>query len=502
MSLNLNDSLPPYEPTDNSLPLLTKDAVSSVDLELHQQKQTRKRNLLRKHVLACFGVLLLVSVFLSMHACGKHKHLPAAAAAQQDQQLGPKEVIQISIVDLKQSHKEEEQQQQHEQSTADAPVLAKRAFTDPNDSPIRQRDSSPLARRALTPADEEANKKKLEKAQQEIDQIKKEEESKKGEALQKRLTILEREVAIADQQNYKQDLGLWPKDQRIEPSGQKIMLLTATDGNGANALIKNVLSMAESNRREYCDYHNYVYKFINMSRFDLRQTHPVWGKLNAIKTAFDEHPNVEWIWWVDVDIIIMDPEIDLARHVLNPETLKRRLSYGRPLKHPSYGEYSNIRTGYNPDEKLPVNAAKPVFDGIESEDYEYANVSEIDLIISQDYWGLNAGSFFIRRSNFIDMLLDYWADPVFVAREFTFREQDTLGHLNINHWYIRKHIGVVPQRMLNSYIADDLWSGYDDGDIAIHFAGCWIPGDCDARWQRHWKKRGRVPEKYRNSAGS
>lgn len=346
---------------------------------------------------------------------------------------------------------------------------------------------------------DEKMKKKLEHAEKAIKDIKKEEENKRREMLQKQLSAIEREIAVNDQKNYKYDLGLFKEGEVVEPSGQKVMVLTASDGNGANSLIKNVMDMAEENRREYCDYHNYVYKFINISQFDLQGAHPVWGKLNALQKAFDDHPDVEWIWWMDVDMIIMNPEIDLAKHALNPEVLKKRLSYGRPIKHPSYAQFSNIRTGYNPDVPLPPGAAKPIYDDIELEDYEYADVNKIDLIIDQDYWGLNAGSFFIRRSNFIELLLDYWSDPVFVDREFTFREQDTLGHLNVNHKAVRERIGIVPQRMLNSYIADDLWSGFEDGDLTIHFAGCWIPGDCDARWSRHWKTRKRVPEKYRNT---
>ncbi|KAF5096735.1 hypothetical protein D0Z00_002687 [Geotrichum galactomycetum] len=322
-------------------------------------------------------------------------------------------------------------------------------------------------------------KKKFEKAEKAINDIKKEEENKRNEWLQKQLSSLERQIAVSDQKNYKYDLGLFKEGEVAEPSGQKVMVLTASDGNGANSLIKNVMDMAEENRREYCDYHNYVYKFINISQFDLQGAHPVWGKLNALKKAFDDHPKVEWIWWMDVDMIIMTPEIDLAKHILNPEVLKQRLSYGRPIKHPSYAQFSNIRTGYNPEVPLPPDAAKPIYDGIELDDYEYADVNKIDLIIDQDYWGLNAGSFFIRRSNLIELLLDFWADPVFIN--------------------LRERIGIVPQRMLNSYIADELWSGFDEGDLTIHFAGCWIPGDCDARWLRHWNIRKRVPEKFRNT---
>lgn len=491
------------DPNEQASPLMEKETQSDLDLEgkpkIHTDKRHyddndnaqlvahRKRTQIKLFA-ALFTLFLIASAMMStvMPACSMsmRHHTTTASTQALTNLLDNEEPIDEPRSLSKRSFVEAQ------------PMLAKRESSVP--PPVQRRN----ARRNLSPEEAEANKKKLEKAQKEIEQIKKEEENKKDEATQKRLTILEREISVQDQQKYVEDLGLWGADEVVEPSGQKIMILTATDGNGANAMIKNVLEMAESNRREYCDYHNYVYKFINMSRFDLKQVHPVWGKLNALKAAFEEHPNVEWIWWLDVDVIIMNPEIDLARHVLNPKALTERLSYGRPLKHPSFGQYSSIRSGYRRDTPLPITAAKSVLSGIEAEDYEYTDVNKIDIVICQDYWGLNAGSFFIRRSDFIDQLIDYWADPVFIEKEFTFREQDTLGHLNINHRTIRERIGIVPQRMLNSYISDDLWSGYDDGDLTIHFAGCWIPGDCDDRWQRHWKKRGRVPEKYRNSHGS
>lgn len=443
---------------------------SAADLELLDQQPQIKSSLrvfkvVLISLLACF--LIFSSVFSVNHVCSMHKtNKPPHHAESHSYKL---ESIHVEI------------------HTPSSVPLFKRSQNFDTDNVLQKRQI------------DEKTLKKFEKAEKAIQDIKKEEEHKMKELRQKQLSSLERQIAVNDQKNYKYDLGLFKEKEVVEPSGRKVMVLTASDGNGANSLIKNVMDMAEENRREYCDYHNYVYKFINISQFDLKGAHPVWGKLNALKKAFDDHPEVEWIWWMDVDMIIMTPEIDLAKHVLNPDVLKKRLSYGRPVKHPSYGEFSDMRTGYNPDEKLPEHAAKQIYDGIEAEDYEYADVNKIDIIIDQDYWGLNAGSFFIRRSQVIELLIDYWADPVFIDREFTFREQDTLGHLNVNHKPIRERIGIVPQRMLNSYIADDLWSGFEEGDLAIHFAGCWIPGDCDARWLRHWKIRKRVPEQYRNT---
>lgn len=467
-------TLPPY--AEQEIPLISKGDVESE--EEIEEITTDSLSLRRRRLLATVLIALIVSTtvlpFLVVYTCSTgmaRSHHGKAVKSYYDYIVGAENA------DKKKCNGRKAEKVSN---------LAKRDI---------------FAREEKSGTAEEGRQKKLENAQKEIEQIKQEEANKLKDISQNNLKYLEREISVQDQDNFQLDLGLWNASSVVEPSGQKIMILTATDGNGANGEIRNILQMAESNRREYCDYHNYVYKFINISRFDLKLVHPVWGKLNAIQAAFDEHPTVEWIWWMDLDMIIMNPEIDLARYLLNPEAMKRRLSYGRPLKHPSYAEYSNIRTGYNPDKPLPPNAAKPKINDVESEDYEYADVNKIDMLICQDFFGLNAGSFFIRRSEFVTMLLDYWGDTVFINQEFRFREQDTLGHLNINHRLIREHIGVVPQRMLNSYISDDLWSGYEEGDLSIHFAGCWIPGDCDDRWMRNWKVRGRVPEGFRNTIG-
>jgi hypothetical protein len=61
------------------------------------------------------------------------------------------------------------------------------------------------------------------------------------------------------------------------------------------------------------------------------KTHPVWGKLPAILEAFRKYPNADWVWWLDVDAVIMNPEIDLYEHLLAPSVLMRSLTDGEPI---------------------------------------------------------------------------------------------------------------------------------------------------------------------------
>ena len=71
---------------------------------------------------------------------------------------------------------------------------------------------------------------------------------------------------------------------------------------------------------------------IDMSKFPISRTkHPVWAKLSAIMEAFETYPSTEWVWWLDVDAIIMTPHIDLYELLLNPAALKAQLLAGQLL---------------------------------------------------------------------------------------------------------------------------------------------------------------------------
>jgi hypothetical protein len=65
---------------------------------------------------------------------------------------------------------------------------------------------------------------------------------------------------------------------------------------------------------------------VDLSSFEITQTtHAVWGKLPAIISAFEKYPHAEWVWWLDIDAIIMNPEIDLYEHLLDPAALQTKL---------------------------------------------------------------------------------------------------------------------------------------------------------------------------------
>ncbi|KAK9480270.1 galactosyl transferase GMA12/MNN10 family-domain-containing protein [Lipomyces japonicus] len=250
----------------------------------------------------------------------------------------------------------------------------------------------------------------------------------------------------------------------VEPKGSKVVLLTATDGKGHNGAIKGLIDKVTENRQEYCAYHGYTYQYINISKFGLTDRPPVWGKIPAIAEAFEKNKDAEWVWWLDTDAIIMTPQIDLAKHVLNPEFMKKRIAYDQQIRLPN-GKPSGLKVAKDLD------------------------VSKVDIVIGQDQNGINAGSILFRRSEWTSSFLDMWQDPFYVGRRFERLEQDAMNHIIVNHPRMREHVAIVPQRVINAFSVGGDNMGWMTGDLVVHFAGCWVDNECNSRFQDFWKRR-------------
>lgn len=265
-------------------------------------------------------------------------------------------------------------------------------------------------------------------------------------------------------------------DGHIQPYGPKVALLSASNGKTDNEMA--MLELVLPNRQEYCNYHGYVCAFVDLNDIDTGDDHVVWAKMGAIQRVFNEHPEVEWVWWMDTDIFLMEPEIELAEHILGKRALVERLSYSRPIRKADASFGGEV---YPSKENAP-----------KSED--------LNLLLSQDFFGINAGSFFIKRSPWTDMLLDLWYDPVHVDKNYIFKEQEALNNLIRGHRSLLAHTGLYPQRLFNSYTGEpnDVWT-YKKGDFALHLAGCNHNNDCEKHLKDLFPTRGRVPEKFRET---
>lgn len=173
-----------------------------------------------------------------------------------------------------------------------------------------------------------------------------------------------------------------------------------------------------SNKVEYALQNGYRFLCKND---DFTLPHASGEKLPFIRKYLREHPETEWVWWLDIDTLITNHHIRIEDRIDN--------------------------------------------------DYHF--------IISKDLNGVNAGSFFIRNSPEGLALLDWMLEvyPVFEKQTGFFAEQTAIeSALHMEHW--KNIIKIVPQKSINSYHRhlnswthlgpDAIW---ERGDFVVHFPG-------------------------------
>jgi len=168
----------------------------------------------------------------------------------------------------------------------------------------------------------------------------------------------------------------------------------------------------------------------------------------------------------------MEPSYSLQKHIFNDLTSNT---------------YRDINV-YN-----PLNITHPLtdpwLDNFSLSAEGDGDPSSINLIIPQDCSGFNLGSFFVRRSEWTDHLLDIWWDPVQYEQkhmQWEHKEQDALEYLYTTHPWIRSHTAFLPQRKAGSFplgacgktVDPDVHYQEKDRDFMVSMAGCEWGRDC------------------------
>ena|SRR5271170_2258287 len=210
----------------------------------------------------------------------------------------------------------------------------------------------------------------------------------------------------------------------------------------------------------------YDIMWCNLSEYRVKDEHAVWAKTSVLVDAINRYPDAQWIWWLDFDAVIMTPTIDLGKHILNPDAMFPNLLKDRtfPIMHLGQSVSEQLVLPSNPDP------------------------DEINFLISHDQNGLNAGSFFLRINEWTKEFLELWGDPILMLeKEWWAMEQDALVHIFLHHHhFIKNHVGIVPPRVFNANVPDDInreslskdnvkleAQFWEPNALVIHFAGCW-----------------------------
>lgn len=161
-----------------------------------------------------------------------------------------------------------------------------------------------------------------------------------------------------------------------------------------------------------------------------------------------ESLTIRRFWWLDLNTFIMEPTYSLQSHIFThlQNTVYRDINVYNPLKiqHPPNGTSASASAPIFENYLDPVSLSA-VGDG---------RPESINLIVPQDCGGFNLGSFFVRRSQWTDRMLDIWWDPVFYEQrhmEWEHKEQDALEYLYINQPWVRPSVAFLPQRKINAF---------------------------------------------------
>lgn len=246
------------------------------------------------------------------------------------------------------------------------------------------------------------------------------------------------------------------------------------------------------NKKIYADKHGYELiitsstplskegKVKNLNIYQKRYQHESregWEKFDLIRRVMRENtvnnnpedPTEveEWYWYIDMNTLIMEPEISLESLILDHlDTLYRDMEY------------------FDPNNLYDEQHIK------EKKDFYDEDANSVDLILTQDCKGINLNSFLIRRSHWTNLLLDLLWEPVFYKQMhlkwlsdssgsskygFTLNSQEHTDYgynndreekncleflINTQAW-IRSKIGFLPIRVINS-LSKDFCEDEDD----------------------------------------
>ncbi|KAI6309195.1 hypothetical protein MCOR34_006924 [Pyricularia oryzae] len=262
--------------------------------------------------------------------------------------------------------------------------------------------------------------------------------------------------------------------------GEKVVIILAANIGGGVMEWKGAREWAIErdsvrNKKKYAATWGYDLEIVDMST-KKRYAHEwreSWEKVDFMRSCMKKYPKAEWFWWLDLNTYVMEPSYSLQEHIF--DNLQQHF-------YRDINEYNPLNITHPPNDPfLDEESRSAVGDG---------RPESVNLILSQDCSGFNLGSFFMRRSDWTDRLLDVWWDPVAYEQkhmEWAHKEQDALEQLYVALPWVRKHTGFLPQRMINSFPSGacsdkgpDTRIHYDqkDRDFVVNMAGCEWGRDC------------------------
>ncbi|XP_072960271.1 probable alpha-1,6-mannosyltransferase MNN10 [Typha angustifolia] len=235
-----------------------------------------------------------------------------------------------------------------------------------------------------------------------------------------------------------------PRIAIVSFSDDREVLAASRGGGRPRRSFRGVMETVEGNKRAYAA--GMGYDFIDARGLVDRSRPPNWSKILAVRSHL---PYYDWVFWNDADTVVMNPAVELENILI------------AVIGHSDFH-------------------ASP------------------DLVVTEDFNGVNSGVFFVRRSSWSESFLDTWWNLTSFIRFDSTKSGDNaaMEHLigRLPPEESRVHVGVAPMQCLfNSYPWFPTWKSvyrlifspwttwqgaYSDGDFMVHLAGL----DDKRRW--------------------
>lgn len=196
---------------------------------------------------------------------------------------------------------------------------------------------------------------------------------------------------------------------RIPSGTPRVVIVTVLDPDNYS---KEYLNNIKDNRVEYAKKHGektqraeawagntdclagYTTFFVTAKEYDLGGSPSSWARVPATRHALTKFPHSTFIWYLDQNALIMNPDMTVEGEIMGPKKLESIMVRNQPIVPPD----SIIKT------------------------YPHLKGGNIDFVLTQDKSGLSQSSFIIRKGDWAKFFLDTWFDPLY--RSYNFQKAD------------------------------------------------------------------------------
>jgi len=114
-----------------------------------------------------------------------------------------------------------------------------------------------------------------------------------------------------------------------------------------------------------------------------------------MRHAITKFPDAKYIWFLDQNSFVMNPQLTIEEHVMKPARLEELMIKDHPVVPPD----SIIKT------------------------FSHLRGNDVHFVLSQDKEGLSTGSLVVRNGDWAKFFLETWFDPIY--RSYNFQKAET-----------------------------------------------------------------------------